>query len=96
MGERIKRLDLSKLKKEKLGTKGGRLVEYQSLLEKIKCAHIKLEEMDYQHESYLLTQYRDNRNMFFMQAAACFGYKRAYSMIIKHYSWKNYNHPHPK
>lgn len=26
-----------------------------------------------------------------MQAAACFGYKRAYSMIIKHFSWKTYH-----
>jgi hypothetical protein len=49
--------------------------------------------MDLQHENYLLSQHRDNRNLFFMQAAACFGYKRAYSMIIKHYSWKNYNDP---
>lgn len=68
-------------------------MEYQSLLQKIKNAHIKLQEMDLQHENYLLSQHRDNRNLFFMQAAACFGYKRAYSMIIKHYSWKNYNDP---
>ena len=67
------------------------MLQYQSLLEKIKNAHIKEEDMDLQHENYLLTYYRDNRNHFFMQAAACFGYKRAYSMIIKHYSWKNYN-----
>ena len=66
-------------------------MQYQNLLEKIKNIHIKLEDLDLQHENYLLGQYRDNRNFFFMQAAACFGYKRAYSMIIKHYSWKNYN-----
>ena len=41
MGQRIKNLDLTKIKKEKLGAKGARLMEYQSLLEKIKNAHIK-------------------------------------------------------
>ena len=43
IGERIKRLDLSKMKKEKSGTKKMKLLEYQSLLEKIANIHIKLE-----------------------------------------------------
>lgn len=93
IGERIKRLDLSKMKKEKAGSKKLRLLEYQSLLEKIKNIHIKLEEMDLQHENHLLAHYRDNKHLYFAQAAACFGYKRAYSMIIKHFSWKNYHEP---
>ena len=71
-------------------------MEYQSLLENIKAADIELEDMDQQHENYLLAHNRENRNFFFMQAAACFGYKRAYSMIIKHFSWKNYNENLPK
>jgi hypothetical protein len=40
VGARIKRLDLSKIRREKLGSKGARLMEYQSLLEKIKKADI--------------------------------------------------------
>ena len=51
--------------------------------------------MDQQMENYLLTHHNDNRDLDFMQAAACFGYKRAYSMIIKHFSWKNYHDHHP-
>lgn len=46
--------------------------------------------MDLQIENHLLGHYRDNQNIYFMQAAACLGYKRAYSMIIKHFSWKTY------
>ncbi len=42
VGQRIKKLDLSKIKREKLGAKGARLMDYQSLLEKIKNAHIRL------------------------------------------------------
>jgi hypothetical protein len=42
VGERIKKLDLTKIKREKLGSKGAKLMEYQSLLQKIKNAHIKL------------------------------------------------------
>jgi hypothetical protein len=36
-----------------------------------------------------VNHYKDNREIFYVQAAACFGYKKAYSMIIKHFSWKN-------
>lgn len=51
--------------------------------------------MDLQLEHHLLSHYKDNRNLYFIQAAACFGYKRAYTMIIKHFSWKNYQeHQH--
>ncbi len=95
IGERIKRLDLSKLRKDKMCTKKMKMIEYQGLLERIKSVHIRLEEMDIQLESHLLAHYRDNRDLFFSQAAACFGYKRAHSMIIKHFSWKAYSdHAH--
>lgn len=88
---RIKRLDLSKIKKDKIGTKKEKLLEYQSLLEKIKNINMKIEEQDLQQEHHLLSHYKDNKDLYFSQAAACFGYKKAYSMIIKHFSWKNYH-----
>lgn len=90
MGSKIKKLDLCKLKRDRVGYKKKKLLEYQSLLERIKLVHIRAEEQDLQHESHLLSHYKDNRQLFFTQAAACFGYKKAYSMIIKHFSWKNY------
>jgi hypothetical protein len=49
--------------------------------------------MELQHENHLLAHYQQNKNLYFVQAAACFGYKRAYSMIIKHFSWKSYHEP---
>lgn len=94
IGERIKRIDLSKLRKDKLGAKKLKMIEYQSLLEKIKAVHIRLEDMDLQLETHLLGHYRAHRDLFFRQAAACFGYKRAHSMIIKHFSWKAYSDHH--
>jgi hypothetical protein len=42
VGKRIKKLDISKIRREKLGSKGERLMQYQSLLEKIKAADIEL------------------------------------------------------
>lgn len=48
-----------------------------------------MEEQDLQHESHLLSQFKDNKELFFTVAAACFGVKRAYSLIIKNFSWKN-------
>lgn len=47
------------------------------------------EEQDIQHENHLLNFYRGNKDVFFVQAAACFGYKKAYSLIIKNFPWKN-------
>ena len=49
---------------------------------------MKIEDLDISHENHLVNHYKDNREVFFEQAAACFGYKKAYSMIIKHFSWK--------
>jgi hypothetical protein len=51
--------------------------------------HMQIEEQDLQHENHLLTQYKGSRELFFTLAAACFGIKRAYSLIIKNFSWKN-------
>lgn len=51
--------------------------------------HIQIEELDIQQENYLLSNYYDQRDLFFMQNAACFGSKKAYSMIIKNFSLKN-------
>jgi len=51
--------------------------------------------MDIEHEDHLLAHYQDNKDLYLMQAAACFGYKKAYSMIIKSFSWKTY-HDAPK
>lgn len=65
------------------------IFEYQNLLEKIKELHIMTEEQDIQHENHLLNFYRGNKDVFFVQAAACFGYKKAYSLIIKNFPWKN-------
>jgi hypothetical protein len=50
---------------------------------------MQIEEQDIQHEAHLLSQYKDEKELFFRLAAACFGVKRAYSLIIKNFSWKN-------
>lgn len=92
IGEKIKKIDFSKIKKEKFSEKSDLIYEYQSLLEKIEELHILTEEQDIQHETHLLNFYRDNKDVFFIQAAACFGYKKAYSLIIKNFSWKAHAH----
>jgi hypothetical protein len=42
-----------------------------------------------QHENHLTSHYKESKEVFFEQCAACFGYKKSYSMIIKYFSWKN-------
>jgi hypothetical protein len=69
--------------------KNVKLLEYQNLLNSIKDVHIKIEDLDIQHENHLVNHYKDNKESFFVQAAACFGHKKSYAMIIKHFSWKN-------
>ena len=74
--------------------KSDLIYEYQNILQKIEEIHIFIEELDIQHENHLLAHYRDNKDMFFIQAAACFGYKKAYSLIIKNFSWKSQHMTH--
>jgi hypothetical protein len=50
---------------------------------------MQIEEQDIQHENHLLSQFKDQKELFFTLAAACFGVKRAYSLIIKNFSWKS-------
>ena len=50
---------------------------------------MKLEDLDIQHENHLTGHYKENKEVFFELCAACFGYKKSYSMIIKYFSWKN-------
>ena len=69
--------------------KNSKLMEYQNLLKSIKDIHIKLEDLDMQHENHLTSHYKESKEVFFEQCAACFGYKKSYSMIIKYFSWKN-------
>lgn len=69
--------------------KRDKIYDYQSILRKIEDLHMQLEENEIQQENYLLSQFRDDKDSFFMIASACFGVKRAYSLIIKNFSWKN-------
>ena len=69
--------------------KNTKLMEYQSLLNSIKDIHLRMEDLDLTHENHLITHYKGDKDTFFVQGAACFGYKKAYTMIIKHFSWKN-------
>ena len=90
ISEKIKFFDFSKIKKDKsLQLKNNKLLEYQNLLNQIKDIHIKIEDSDIQHENHLTNHYKENKEVFFVQCAACFGYKKSYTMIIKYFSWKN-------
>jgi len=59
--EKIKKLDVTKLKTNKSSAVNNRLVKYQGLLQRIKDLHIMLEEQELQQESYLLMNYRDEK-----------------------------------
>jgi hypothetical protein len=89
IGEKMKRVDFTRLKREKMFERNDKIDEYQSILRKIESLHIQMEEQDLQHESHLLTQYRMSREGFWMSGAACFGIKRAHALVIKNFSWKN-------
>lgn len=58
-------------------------------MKRIEEFHMQIEEQDIQHENHLLSQFKDQKELFFTLAAACFGVKRAYSLIIKNFSWKS-------
>ena len=92
IGEKIKNINLSSLKKDKNSNKNISLLHYQELLEKISENHIKLEELYFQQESYLVNNYKSLEEEFLIQAASCFGVKKAYSLLIKNYQIKSLFH----
>ncbi len=64
--EKIKEFDFTKAKKDKSQQiKNNKLLEYQNLLNSIKDIHIKLEDLDIQHENHLTSHYKDNKEVFF-------------------------------
>jgi len=90
ISEKIRFFDFGKARREKSGQlKNGKLREYQDLLNRIKDIHIRVEDADIQQEAHLVGHYRDDKRDFFEKCAACFGYKKSHSMIIKYFSWKN-------
>lgn len=88
-GEKMKQVDFSKLRKNQLQRGKDKIFEYQSILKEIEQLHMQLEDHENHHEVYLLSYFKEQKDLFFSIAAACFGVKRAYALIIKNFSWKN-------
>ena len=49
---------------------------------------MQLADLEFHHEAYLVSYYKEQKDLFFSIGAACFGVKRAYALIIKNFSWK--------
>lgn len=81
-------MDFSKLKKNQMQKGRDKIFEYQLILREIEALHMQLEDQENHHEVHLLNHYKDQKDTFFSIAAACFGVKRAYALIIKNFSWK--------
>jgi len=74
-----KELEHSRVENEKTLLRSRNLISYNNLLQRIKEQHIYLDDLDTQQENHILSHYC--KEALIEQAAACFGGRRALSML---------------